>query len=100
MTERIAVYPGSFDPITNGHLDIIGRARGLCDRLVLAVLVNAEKDPLFSVEERIALIRENVATGDGARVAGCGARVVARSKWVWDGIRQGYMALASTTRNR
>jgi pantetheine-phosphate adenylyltransferase len=68
MMERIAVYPGSFDPITNGHLDIIGRARGLCDRLVLAVLVNAEKDPLFSVEERIALIRENVATGDGARV--------------------------------
>jgi len=68
MTERIAVYPGSFDPITNGHLDIIERARSLCDRLVLAVLVNAEKEPLFSVEERIALIHENVATGDGARV--------------------------------
>ena len=68
MTERIAVYPGSFDPITNGHLDIIGRARGLCDRLVLAVLVNAEKDPLFSVEERIALIRENVPAENGAKV--------------------------------
>ena len=68
MKERIAVYPGSFDPITNGHLDIIERARGLCDRLVLSVLVNAEKEPLFSVEERIALIRENVATENGARV--------------------------------
>ena len=68
MTERIAVYPGSFDPITNGHLDIIERARGLCDRLILAVLVNTEKEPLFSVEERVALIGENVATGNGARV--------------------------------
>ena len=68
MTERIAVYPGSFDPITNGHLDIIERARGLCDRLVLAVLVNDEKRPLFSVEQRIAMIRENVLPSDGARI--------------------------------
>ncbi len=68
MTERIALYPGSFDPITNGHLDIIERARGLCDRLILAVLVNDEKRPLFTVEQRIALIRENVLPSDGARV--------------------------------
>lgn len=68
MTSRIAVYPGSFDPITNGHLDIIERARKLCDRLVLAVLVNDEKKPLFSVSERIRMIRANVPAGDGGRV--------------------------------
>ncbi len=61
MTERVAVYPGSFDPITNGHLDIIERARQLCDRLVLAVLVNDEKKPLFSVEERTRMLHEHVA---------------------------------------
>src|SRR5215471_16531139 len=65
MRERTAVYPGSFDPLTNGHLDIIGRASGLCDRLVLAVLVNEEKKALFSVEERIAMIRENVRAPQG-----------------------------------
>jgi pantetheine-phosphate adenylyltransferase len=65
MRERTAVYPGSFDPLTNGHLDIIGRASGLCDRLVLAVLVNEEKKPLFSVDERIAMIRDNVRTPEG-----------------------------------
>jgi pantetheine-phosphate adenylyltransferase len=66
--ERTAVYPGSFDPLTNGHLDIIERARGLCDRLILAVLVNDEKKPLFTVEERMAMIRRNVKTGTGARI--------------------------------
>jgi pantetheine-phosphate adenylyltransferase len=68
MATRIAVYPGSFDPITNGHLDIIERARKLCDRLILAVLVNDEKKPLFSVAERIRMIRANVASGSGGRV--------------------------------
>ncbi len=66
MTERVAVYPGSFDPITNGHLDIIGRARELCDRLVLALLVNDEKRPLFSVEDRTRMIREHVKSRPGA----------------------------------
>ena len=66
--ERTAVYPGSFDPLTNGHLDIIERARGLCDRLILAVLVNDEKKPLFTVEERLAMIRRNVKTGAGTRI--------------------------------
>ncbi len=65
---RTAVYPGSFDPLTNGHLDIIERARGLCDRLILAVLVNEEKKPLFTVEERLAMIRRNVKTGPGTRI--------------------------------
>jgi pantetheine-phosphate adenylyltransferase len=68
MTEKTAVYPGSFDPLTNGHLDIIARARRLCDRLILAVLVNDEKKPLFTVEERIAMICDNVASDGGAPV--------------------------------
>lgn len=53
-----AVYPGSFDPVTNGHLDIITRASHLVDELVVAVIVNPAKDPLFSLEERQELIRE------------------------------------------
>jgi pantetheine-phosphate adenylyltransferase len=55
---RLAVYPGSFDPLTNGHVDIILRGARLFDRIVVAVLVNAGKQPLFSVDERIAMIRE------------------------------------------
>jgi pantetheine-phosphate adenylyltransferase len=55
---RLAVYPGSFDPITFGHLDIIERAAGLFDRLVVAVATNPVKNCLFTVEERLALLRE------------------------------------------
>ena len=55
---RLAVYPGSFDPLTNGHVDIILRGARLFDRIVVAILVNAEKQPLFSLEDRIALVRE------------------------------------------
>ena len=54
---RTVVYPGSFDPCTNGHLDIIERSSRLFDKVVVAVLVNSAKHPLFSVEERIALLR-------------------------------------------
>lgn len=54
---KICVYPGSFDPVTNGHLDIISRAFRLCDRLIVAVGNNESKRPLFSAEERIQLIR-------------------------------------------
>jgi pantetheine-phosphate adenylyltransferase len=54
---RVAVYPGSFDPITNGHLDVISRAASAFDRVVVAVLANPRKQPLLSVEERIAVIR-------------------------------------------
>ena len=54
----LAVFPGSFDPITNGHLDIVDRGLGVFDRVRMAILMNPEKQPLFSVEERLALIRE------------------------------------------
>lgn len=58
MTERIAVYPGSFDPLTNGHLDILGRTRRLADRVIVAILEQDQKTPLFTVEERIGMIRD------------------------------------------
>jgi pantetheine-phosphate adenylyltransferase len=60
MSKRIAVYPGSFDPMHNGHLDIIERCRPLFDEVVVAVLRNEGKKPLFSVDERIEAIREMV----------------------------------------
>jgi pantetheine-phosphate adenylyltransferase len=54
---RIALYPGSFDPVTNGHLDVVRHAVGLCDRLVAAIGVHPGKKPLFSVEERLAMVQ-------------------------------------------
>jgi pantetheine-phosphate adenylyltransferase len=54
----LAVYPGSFDPLTNGHVDIILRGARLFDRIVIAILVNAEKSPLFSTSERVEIARE------------------------------------------
>ena len=54
---RIALYPGSFDPVTNGHLDVVRHAVELCDRLVVAIGVHPGKKPLFSVEERLAMVR-------------------------------------------
>ncbi len=54
----LAVFPGSFDPMTNGHLDIVDRGLAVFDRVRLAILLNPEKKPLFSVEERLAIIRE------------------------------------------
>jgi pantetheine-phosphate adenylyltransferase len=54
----IALYPGSFDPITNGHLDLIARGSRLVDRLIVAILGNEAKQPLFSVEERVDMLRE------------------------------------------
>jgi len=54
---KICVYPGSFDPVTNGHLDIIYRASRMCDKLIVAVLVNHSKKPVFSLEERVELLK-------------------------------------------
>lgn len=61
MTERVGLYPGTFDPITNGHLDIVIRAARVVDRLIVAVAANAGKGPLFTLEERVALVREDLA---------------------------------------
>ncbi|UCF35417.1 MAG: pantetheine-phosphate adenylyltransferase [Acidobacteriota bacterium] len=60
--EIVAIYPGSFDPVTNGHLDIISRGRSIFDRVVVAVSVNQEKTPLFSLDERVQMLR-NATTG-------------------------------------
>ena len=54
---KIAVYPGSFDPVTSGHLNIIRRAANIFDKLIVCVMVNAGKNPMFSLEERVALIK-------------------------------------------
>mgnify|MGYP001215703804 CR=1 FL=1 len=89
---RVGLYPGTFDPITNGHLDIIGRAVKLVDKLVIGVAINADKNPLFSLEERVAMVTEEVrAVADGAEVVvrpfdtllmsfaeECGAQIIVR----------------------
>jgi pantetheine-phosphate adenylyltransferase len=59
--KTIAIYPGSFDPITNGHLDIIQRGAKLFDEVIVAILVNPEKAPLFGLEERVAMIQTIVS---------------------------------------
>jgi pantetheine-phosphate adenylyltransferase len=66
---RTAYYPGSFDPVTNGHLDVVRQAVGLCDRLVVAIGINPGKKPLFSVEERLAMIKD--VFGPVGAKAGC-----------------------------
>jgi len=58
MRETIAIYPGTFDPITNGHLSILNRASKIFDRLIIAILNNPRKSPLFSIEERLDMMRE------------------------------------------
>ena len=62
MPERLALYAGSFDPLTNGHLDILSRTRRLADRVLLAILENDSKTPLFSVAERMEMIQEIVGS--------------------------------------
>lgn len=57
---KIAIYPGSFDPITNGHLDVVNRARRIFDKVVIAVARNASKNACFSPEDRVRLIEENI----------------------------------------
>ena len=58
---HIAIYPGSFDPVTNGHIDIIARAAAMTDRLIIGVAEDSSKAPLFSVEQRVAMLQEQIA---------------------------------------
>jgi pantetheine-phosphate adenylyltransferase len=85
----VAIYPGSFDPITTGHLDLIHRASALFDKLIVAILRNDEKKPLFTVRDRVEMLQEvveglsnvEVASFDGLLVsyaAQCGASVIVR----------------------
>jgi pantetheine-phosphate adenylyltransferase len=66
---RHAIYPGSFDPITNGHLDVIERARKLFDEVIVAIAHNDEKQPLFTLEERLDLLQQTVGKIDNVRIA-------------------------------
>jgi len=66
---RIALYPGSFDPVTDGHLDMVRQAVGLCDRLVVAIGVHSSKKPMFSTDERLEMVEEVFAPI--AAAAGC-----------------------------
>ena len=66
MTARIGVYPGTFDPVTLGHMDIIRRGAKLVDRLVIGVTTNPSKSPMFTIEERMAIVRREVEGVPGA----------------------------------
>ena len=65
---KIAIYPGTFDPVTNGHLDVIKRAERIFDKVVVAIARNASKEPTFSEEERMQLIRGNIPAGSAVEV--------------------------------
>lgn len=73
---NIAVYPGSFDPITLGHLNVIRRSASVFDTLIVCVMVNSEKNPLFTAEERVELIRRTVERYENVRVEKSEALVV------------------------
>ncbi|WOE75973.1 pantetheine-phosphate adenylyltransferase [Alterisphingorhabdus coralli] len=68
MTERIGVYPGTFDPITLGHMDIIQRGAKLVDKLIIGVTTNISKSPMFSDDERMDMVRREVAALDNANI--------------------------------
>ena len=68
MSNNIAVYPGSFDPITSGHLDIIKRSSKIFDKVYVSVLVNSQKTPLFSIEQRMEMIKKVVGQFDNVYV--------------------------------
>jgi len=68
MKTSVAIYPGSFDPVTNGHLDLIGRGEKMFDRLIVAVLKNVEKEPLFSLSERVDMLREVTKQWDSVEI--------------------------------
>jgi pantetheine-phosphate adenylyltransferase len=83
---RIALYAGSFDPVTNGHVDVVARAARLADQLVLAIGLHPGKAPLFTAEERIALLQETCAPA--ARAAGCELQCITFSDLVVETARR------------
>jgi pantetheine-phosphate adenylyltransferase len=68
MRPILAIYPGSFDPVTNGHLDLIERGTQIFDQMIVAVLQNLDKDPLFSIEERVEMLKEVTRPWPNVRV--------------------------------
>jgi pantetheine-phosphate adenylyltransferase len=68
MKTSVAIYPGSFDPVTNGHLDLIERGEKMFDKLIVAVLKNVEKEPLFSTAERVEMLREDTKQWDSVEI--------------------------------
>lgn len=73
---RRAIYPGSFDPVTNGHLDVIDRARKLFDEVIVAVAYNDQKNPLFTLEERLGLLRSTIGKTKKVEIAPLGGLLV------------------------
>ena len=65
---KIAIYPGSFDPITNGHLDVLGRAAQMFDKVIILVAINADKKGRFPIEERVAMIKESISQFNNVEV--------------------------------
>ena len=65
---KIAIYPGSFDPITNGHLDVLSRAAQMFDKVIILVAINADKKGRFPIEERVAMIKESISEFDNVEV--------------------------------
>ncbi|ACC97672.1 Pantetheine-phosphate adenylyltransferase [Elusimicrobium minutum Pei191] len=68
MNKKLAIYPGTFDPVTNGHIDIVERSLDIFDEIIIAVLVNKNKKPVFSTEERVSLLKKATAHLNGVKV--------------------------------
>ena len=92
---RSVLYPGSFDPLTNGHLDLIARASKLFDRVIVAVAVNSEKHPMFTIEERVDMIEEVCQPYDNVcAVPVCGLLVDAVEKYQASALLRGLRAFS------
>ena len=92
---RNVLYPGSFDPLTNGHLDLIARASKLFDRVIVAVAINSEKHPMFSIDERVQMIEESCAEyANVCAVPVCGLLVDALEKYQANAILRGLRAFS------
>jgi len=76
MNKKLAIYPGTFDPVTNGHIDIIERALDIFDEVIVAVLLNGTKKPVFSEDERVAFIKKSTSHLKGVKVESYGGLLV------------------------